>query len=772
MMKLKSLILLPAFVLTFFFLIGSSIGSNVSYAADFVGAKQCIDCHQDQYKSWQGSHHEKSMQHANDESVLGDFNNVTLEFKGKNNRFFKKADQYWVNIAGPDGKHQDYQIKYTFAYTPLQQYMVEFGDGRVQLIPFAWDSRTKEEGGQRWFDLYPNQKETHQEFFWTNTGQNWNYMCADCHSTNVEKNFNEKDNTYNTTFSEINVACESCHGAASDHIEWTKNKSSELDKSPELDKSIKSPKLAHLGFDRELSKSVSNWKLEPNATTLTAEKINPSQQTLVCAQCHSRHVQISNKDYIKGNDFGERYLLSLINNPIYYPDGQIYDESFVYGSFLQSKMAKNGVVCSNCHDPHSTKLIIPKEQVCLQCHQSETYAQKTHHQHQESSAGAQCVNCHMPETTYMQIDKRADHGWHIPRPDIAKQLGSPDTCLSCHKDKNSNWSSEKVEQWFPQSSIRAERHFSPVFAAADQGYATVTSALSHIAQNEANSDIIRASALERLAPFPDTNTIIAVARGAKHSDSNIRLGAITGSAALKGAERWRVIAPLLKDEVLAVRAQAALAIVPLWAELSEANKTFLTPALNEYMQIQDFNADRGYAHNNKGNVFAYQANYQAAESAYKAGMKIEPYFANSYTNLAELYRRQQKNQQSIDVLLTGQKASPENAGIDYQLALAYIRAKQTSQAVANLKQATLKEPNNAQYHYVYALSVEATNSNEAQKSLSKAYQVGGNPQHLFALCELQVRLKSFQANKCINELSKVAPENVIEQLKSALKQQN
>jgi len=726
-------------------------------AADFVGTEQCKSCHEQQFSAWKGSDHSMSMNHATDEYVLGNFENASLLFNEQENRFFKKGEQFWVNISGPDGKFNDYQIKYTFAYYPLQQYMVEFDDGRIQLIPFAWDSRKVADGGQRWFHLYPEQTETSDEFYWTNTGQNWNYMCSDCHSTNVKKNFDAKANTYNTTFSEINVGCESCHGPGSNHITWTK------------DKSIK---VGNAGFSTELSKAVEVWRLEPNATTLSAEKINHSQQILVCAQCHSRRVQIGNGDHIKNNNFGDRYLLSRVSNPLYYPDGQLYDETFVYGSFLQSKMAENGVVCSNCHDPHSTELIIPKEQVCLQCHQSDTYAQKTHHQHKDNSAGAQCVNCHMPETTYMQVDERADHGWHIPRPDIAKQLGTPDTCLSCHEDKNSEWSSDKVEQWFPASKIRTERHFSPVFSAADLGYPNIASALSHIAQNEANSNIIRASALDRLAPFAgDRNAIVAVARGAKHSDSNIRLGAISGSTALSGAERWRAIGPLLKDEILAVRAEAALAIVPLWFELSADNKKFLTPALNEYMQIQDYNADRGYAHNNKASVFAHQANYQAAEEAYKAGIKIEPYFANSYINLAELYRRQQRNDNSIEVLSAGQKASPKNANIDYQLGLAYIRAKLTELAAYNLKQATIKEPHNPQYHYVYALSVQSTNTEEAQISLNKAYQVGGNPQHLYALCELQVRLNSFQANQCIEQLSQVAPKNVVQQLKSALKLQ-
>ncbi|WP_252046805.1 hypothetical protein [Vibrio sp. SCSIO 43186] len=128
------------------------------------------------------------MQHATADTVLGNFSDLKLEFKGSINRFFKRNNQFLANIQGPDGQWHDYQIKYTFGVTPLQQYMVEFEDGRVQLIPFAWDSRPESQGGQRWFHLYPNMTPK-DEFYWTNTGQNWNFMCADCHSTNLEKNY-------------------------------------------------------------------------------------------------------------------------------------------------------------------------------------------------------------------------------------------------------------------------------------------------------------------------------------------------------------------------------------------------------------------------------------------------------------------------------------------------------------------------------------------------------------------------------------------------------
>ncbi len=737
---------------TLFFIALTTTGHTV-HAADFVGSQQCSSCHQDQYQAWQGSHHDMSMRHAKPDAVLGDFDNASLTFEGKDNRFFKKAEQYWVNIEGPDGLFHDYKISYTFGYTPLQQYMVEFDDGRVQLIPFAWDSRSKADGGQRWFHLYPEFTDNHQEFYWTNTGQNWNYMCADCHSTNVDKNFDLPSNTYDTKFSEINVGCEACHGPASDHIDWNKN--------PD-------PTIEHAGFDRNLLKPVTNWLHKTDRTTLAPEAINNTQQTLVCAQCHSRHTQISNDDHVQTNEFGDRYLLSLIGSQLYYPDGQVYEEDFVYGSFLQSKMHRNGVTCSNCHDPHSAELTLPKETVCLQCHQASTYADTKHHHHPDNSSGAQCVNCHMPETTYMQIDSRRDHGWHIPRPDFARTLGTPDTCLSCHKDKDSAWSEGVTQQWQPMAELKQEKHFAPAFAAIDQGYQEAANALSHIAQNAQNAPIIRASALARMSQVSNQNTLIAIARAVKHNDSLVRIGAISGAGAVEGRERWPLLAPLLNDTVLAVRAEAAIALTPMWQELSAAQQSQLQPALDDYLAIQTFNEDRGFAHTNKGNVFAHQGKFQQAEQAYRNSIELEPTFVGSYLHSAELYRLQNNNEAGIKILKQGIQANPDDGSLAYSLGLAYIRNKQPQLAAQSLKQATLKSPSNANYFYVYSLSVEAISLTEAESSLQTAYKISSNPQHLFALCDLQIRHHSSEAQHCIAQLKQFAPENVIQQLQQRL----
>lgn len=769
---LSSLIIL--LVLFFVILVSPIVAAN-----EYVGSKQCATCHEKAYQAWQGSHHDMAMKHANKESVLGNFDNyaftdseliitVDTASNADKSRFFKKGEQYWVNIKGAGGKYQDYQIKYTFGFTPLQQYMVEFDDGRIQLIPFAWDSRPKSDGGQRWFNLYPDMTEKHQEFFWTNTGQNWNYMCADCHSTNVSKNFDLKTNSYKTTFSEINVACESCHGPASEHIKWTKSLTDTTNKS--------TIKKGHYGFQRDLSPSVNQWildKANPNRKTLTPAKIEHSQQVLVCAQCHSRRTQISNNDHIKGNAFGERYLLDLVSSTNYHPDGQVYNENFVYGSFLQSKMYQSGVVCSDCHDPHTAELKLPIETLCLQCHQADNYATPEHHKHQVKSDGAMCVSCHMPETTYMEVDARRDHGFHIPRPDLANQLGTPDTCLSCHEDKNSQWSAAKVNTWFPNSTVKEEKDFAPIFSAItmslnEQQLQGVSNELSRIAQTISYAPIIRASALAKMATVSNTNTIIAIARAVKNPDDNIRLGAIEGAQSMRGAEKWRVISLLLSDKVFAVRTNAAFALASLWPNLATAQKQQLTPALNEYLASQDYNSDRSFAHSNKGIIYAYKGEYQQAIDAFSQGIIIEPYFVQTHLNLSQVYYQRGNNLKSISVLTKAKSANPASAQVPYNLGLAYIRAKDKVSAAKELALATTLEPNNSHYFYVYGLSLEQHKPTDAYGALYQAYQLSNNPQHLYALCEMQVRHKNPLAAQCLMQLEPLVPKNVIQGLKQQL----
>ncbi|HAS27341.1 MAG TPA: deca-heme c-type cytochrome, partial [Vibrio sp.] len=636
------------------------IGSKATY----VGSEACVDCHSEEVEAWQGSHHDMAMKHAADESVLGDFNDQTVTHSGKPNRFFRKGEEFWVNIESPDGQFKDYKISYTFAFEPLQQYMVEFEDGRVQLIPFAWDSRTEGEGGQRWFNLYPDTTNT-DEFYWTNSGQNWNFMCADCHSTNLEKNYDSASNTYNTTWSEINVGCEACHGPASEHVKQAQLAKANGGKDAQVS--------AHYGFDRDLSKSVKEWIYQEGNSTLQPKDIIHTNQVQTCAQCHSRRTQLNETgDHVNGSFF-DKYRLSLITPELYHNDGQIYDEDYVYGSFLQSVMAEKGVTCTNCHDPHTAELKIAEEAVCSQCHIASEYTPEKHTFHEANTEASQCTTCHMPETTYMEVDPRRDHSWHIPRPDISQHIKTPNVCTSCHEDQTDQWADKQIGEWFPDSKYRNQQHFAVAFYADSIGHRGAEDALAYSAQDSSLSNIIRASSLERLGGNTGKNTLISLARAVKHDDEMIRLGVVQGSSGFPFTDRWQILEPLLKDPVLSIRSETAGALVRYWGEMNPLQKDQIKPALEEYIEIQQFNSDRGFGRTNLGNVYRDLGQYQKAIEFYQGAIEIEPYFENSYVNLADLYRAQGNEAKALSTLKQGIEAQPKSSVLPYSTGLSLLR---------------------------------------------------------------------------------------------------
>ncbi|WP_434763191.1 tetratricopeptide repeat protein [Vibrio fortis] len=741
----------------------------VAQPANYVGSETCINCHAEQVEAWQGSHHDMAMKHADKASVLGDFGDVSVMHQGKENRFFRKGSEFWVNIEGPDGQFHDYKISYTFAFEPLQQYMVEFDDGRVQLIPFAWDSRTKEQGGQRWFHLYPDTTNT-DEFYWTNSGQNWNFMCADCHSTNLQKNYDLENNRYQTTWSEINVGCEACHGPASDHIEMA----NKLESGDVQSDGVSFDAASHYGFDRDLSQAVKEWVYQEGNTTLQPKDIIHTNQVQTCAQCHSRRTQLNETgDHVKGSFF-DKYRLSLISPELYYHDGQIYDEDYVYGSFLQSAMAEKGVTCTNCHDPHTAQLKIAEEAVCSQCHIASEYTPEKHTFHQAGTEASKCTTCHMPETTYMQVDPRRDHSWHVPRPDISQHIDTPNVCTGCHEDKTDQWADAQIGKWFPDSKYRNQQHFAVAFYADAIGHRGAIDALAYSAQDSSLSDIIRASSLERMAGNTGQNTLISLARAVKHDNEMIRLGAVAGSSGYEFTDRWQILEPLLNDSVLSVRTEAAGALVRYWREMNPLQKDLIKPALSEYIEIQEFNADRGFGRTNLGNVYRDLGQHEKAIKYYQGAIKIEPYFENSYANLADLYRALGDESKAMATLQQGIEAQPKSSVLPYSAGLAALRAKEYPQARSYLKQAAEMAESNAQYWYVYGLSLEQVDILASSEALQRAYGVSRNPQHLYAKCEILARNSTQSGvkpafNRCIQQLEKVAPPDAVNQLKRMIK---
>jgi predicted CXXCH cytochrome family protein len=580
--------------------------------ATYVGRQKCAACHQAEHQAWLGSHHDRAMEIASPESVVGDFDNAEFTRLGVTTRFFTREGKYFANAEGPDGQHHDYEIKYTFGIDPMQQYMVEFPDGRVQVLRVSWDVHKKE-----WFEVPPPDARDERllpgdPMHWTGLSQNWNYMCAECHSTNLQKNYDLASDTFETTYSEIDVSCEACHGPGSIHVELAEAISPFWDR--------------HRGYGLARLKGA-----------------DPTNQLETCASCHSRREGTVHPDFRPGNRFLDHYELSPLLPGLYHANGQIHDEVYEYGSFLQSKMHAKGVRCTDCHDPHSVRLKFEGNRLCTQCHQSAVYDSVSHHHHPAESAGAQCASCHMPARVYMEIDSRRDHQFAVPRPDLSVELGTPNACNDCHTKENETpaWAAEQVASWRTGRAALAganeKPHFARAFAAAEKRAAGAQELLVDVVARRDLPAIVRATGATMLGAYDGRATVNVLRRAIEDPEPLVRLAAVRAFPVRDANDLWDRLSPLLSDPIRAVRAATASRLADFArTSLTKDDKDALTRALAEYRQSQEHALERAGPHMNLGNLAERLGDTAQAEEHYRHAMRLEPYMAGPRTNLAML----------------------------------------------------------------------------------------------------------------------------------------
>ncbi|MEX2123229.1 MAG: tetratricopeptide repeat protein [Woeseia sp.] len=664
--------------------------------ARFVGRATCAECHAEQQAAWIGSHHDLAMQAATDATVLGDFAEARHDHAGVTATFSRRDERFVVRTDGPDGKLADFEVRYTFGVLPLQQYLIELPGGRLQALSIAWDSRPQEQGGQRWFHLYPDESIDHDdELHWTSQQQNWNYMCAECHSTNVQRNYEVATRSYATTWSEIDVSCEACHGQGSKHVAWAKDPATARDGDG-----------SDFGLIVRLNERLGvAWTTDPSNGKPARSRARVSDREIdTCARCHSRRSQIWS-DYTPGRPIGETHRVALLDSTLYFPDGQIRDEVYEYGSFLQSRMHQAGVTCSDCHDPHSLKLRAPGGEVCLQCHQSTKYQATEHHHHEPQSAGADCLECHMPARNYMVIDHRRDHSLRIPRPDLAAAIDTPDACTGCHRDREPAWAAGKLREWFGTTPVGLQR-YAGVLHDGDIGAAGARQRLLELAQDESQPGIVRASALERLDRIPGPEALAKLTALLQDPDPLVRRAAVSSHRSLPAELRKRLLI-MLNDPVRDVRLETVplIADVPV-DQLQPGQVGARDRAIGEYVRSQQVNADRADAHVNLSLLWIKLGRAAEAHAELEEALVLDPGFVPAVVNLADLHRALGQEPEAEAVLRRGLETSPNAAALHHALGLLMVRIGRSQEALSELKRAMDLAPTATRYAYVYAVALE------------------------------------------------------------------
>ena len=706
-------------------MVTASLGGQASEtsltAPDFVGVSVCKGCHEKSFDNWQGSHHDLAMQPATSSTVLGDFDNASFTQYGVTSVFYKQGGRFFVKTEGESGELQEFEIGYAFGFYPLQQYLIDFSVGRKQALSIAWDSRPAEEGGQKWFHLYPDEKiSANDVLHWTKPSQNWNTMCAECHSMNLQKNYNVDNATFDTTWTDIDVSCESCHGPGSNHVNWAKRVPgwNSMQESLGL--------LLHLDERKDVF-----WQTDPTSGKPVRSELKVTDKEIeICARCHSRRSPIS-ENYAYGERLMDHYLPRTLDAGMYHDDGQIEDEVYVYGSFRQSKMYQAGVTCSDCHEPHSNELKLPGNTVCLQCHETKTFSQASHHFHDTKGPGAICADCHMPTKDYMVVDPRHDHSMRVPRPDLSEKFDTPNACTNCHLDKSAGWAADKVRTWYGRDA-KGFQGYTAVLSAARAGESSASYQLAELIRDTSSPEIARATALIELGPALSLQTIDVLPLALSDADPAVRTAAVSILDRTPYNVRARLGFPMLEDPVRMVRIAAArvLAAIPI-GDLDPERRALLTRVGNEYIAAQMASAERPEAWTNLGNFYVAKRDWRKAIEVYRKAIETDPVFVPSYTNLADLYRVLGDETNAEKVLQEGLVWNEDDATIHHTLGLSLVRQGRIDEALIELAIPTGRAINNPRFVYVYAVALNSTGKTmDAINALTSAHDQYPNDQDI------------------------------------------
>lgn len=653
----------------------------------YVDSGQCQACHRRQAEQWTQSHHSWSMRLPEAQNVLGNFANQTFsDDAGVEVRFTRRGERFFINAQDEQGQRRDFPVAYTFGVFPLQQYLIERPGGRLQSLTVAWDSRAREDGGQRWFSLYPGQRFTPDDaLHWTGRSQNWNGMCAQCHSTDLQKAYDEQQDSFATTWSELAVGCQACHGPGAAHLAWATQPKA---------RQAHARTAAERGLAVSFSPRVKGYEVEQ------------------CARCHAQQESLGGGPR-PGMPLLDSAHPTLLSAGAYFADGQQQGEVFEYGSFVQSRMYAAGVTCSDCHNPHSGKLYAQGNTLCTACHnpqgnprfatlEKKRYDSPAHHFHPAGSPGAQCTNCHAPSRNYMLIDARRDHSFRLPRPDLSASTGAPDACTGCHTDRTAQWASEQISQRF---GPERPAHYGPILQQARAHDPEALALTTQLITDTTRPAIIRATAVEALAEY-GAPAIEGLSQALADPQALIRSSAVRAMAGWSAEQRLQRLPALLTDPVLAVRDQVARGLADVQAQLPVEQRQRLQALLDDHRARLRANADLPGIRFNLASLLERQGQREQAIAQYRQVLRQDLDFTPARIALARLLLNHGQPDAALDVLDTGARRGAQSGGFSdlaYALGLLQAERKQPQQAVHWLEKARAGQPRNTRLYYNLAL---------------------------------------------------------------------
>ena len=637
-------------------------------------SQSCKSCHEEAFVNWEKSHHalaERKVDPALDKVAFDPHRRIQHGSQSSEARMTNGTFEFVTTAL--DGRAKAFKPERVIAVDPLWQVLIPGEGGRWQATELAFDPHKKE-----WFDVYGEEDRRAGEWgHWTGRGMNWNNMCATCHNTRFRKNYDERTDTYRSAMAEMGVGCEACHGPMAEHNAWQ----------------AKNP----------------NKSGDP-----TIRRLSPDRMLATCGQCHARRAELTG-DFRSGENFFDHHQLTIPDETdIFYPDGQVRDEDYEFTAFLGSRMHSAGVRCVNCHEPHTTKLRLPGNLMCMSCHGNvltngaPRIDLATHSHHKTGTSGDNCVDCHMPLTTYMQRHPRHDHGFTVPDPRLTKELGIPNACNRCHTKETPDWSLNAMNKWFGPRTNELVRTRATAIAKARTGDAAAIPALVKMTDGETNA-FWRAVAANLLKRWPgETNVTSALLKTVNDTNELARAMAVRGLEPLAQSGFAPALTALnarLADSVRAVRIEAA------WALRHSLDTNSL--AGRDLLAYLHHNADQPSGGLQLGVLHMDRGDLMTALDYFHRAVKWDTNSAPLHHALAVALSITGRSAEALESLQTACRLAPRDAEYRYKLGLALNETGKLDAARVALEEAVKLDPQFVRAWYNLGLAYSAQEKTEA-----------------------------------------------------------
>jgi tetratricopeptide (TPR) repeat protein len=310
----------------------------------------------------------------------------------------------------------------------------------------------------------------------------------------------------------------------------------------------------------------------------------------------------------------------------------------------------------------------------------------------------------MPSRDYMVVDGRRDHSFRIPRPDLTVATDSPNACNGCHTDETADWAAAAAENWFGQQS---QDHYGFAIHAARSGAIGANESLLGAIYDDSVPGIARGTALAALRAPHSQDSATAIQAGLTSPDDYVKLGALRALGGLSQELQVQWAAPLLEDRLLSIRMEAARVISPLRSLLPVQFENAFRNAERDLIEAMHAIAERPEAHGNLGNTFADAGNVDLAIEEFQTALRLDSRAIGSRSNLADLYRRLDRDDDAELLLREGIELDPDAATLRHALGLLLVRQTRPQEGLEALRRAVEQDDSNARFLYVYAVALNS-----------------------------------------------------------------